>query len=76
MRFCLAFAFGSLILYTVCLKYDAFKFSDTALSVELCALAAVNVDYAMEGTNVALAVFIPTAVILVVVLGIYVYFAK
>lgn len=33
-------------------------------------------DYAMEGTNVALAVFIPTAVILVVVLGIYIYFAK
>uniref|UniRef100_A0A3B4ZHA8 Seizure protein 6 homolog n=1 Tax=Stegastes partitus TaxID=144197 RepID=A0A3B4ZHA8_9TELE len=28
------------------------------------------------GTNIALAVFIPTAVILVVVLGIYVYFAK
>uniref|UniRef100_A0A3B4Z1G0 Seizure protein 6 homolog n=1 Tax=Stegastes partitus TaxID=144197 RepID=A0A3B4Z1G0_9TELE len=29
-----------------------------------------------SGTNIALAVFIPTAVILVVVLGIYVYFAK
>ena len=36
----------------------------------------VNKDYAMEGTNIALAVFIPTAVILVAVLGIYVYFAK
>lgn len=33
-------------------------------------------DYSMEGTNVALAVLIPTAVILVVVLGIYIYFAK
>lgn len=33
-------------------------------------------DYSMEGTNVALAVLSPTAVILVVVLGIYVYFAK
>uniref|UniRef100_A0A3B4GPT8 Seizure protein 6 homolog n=1 Tax=Pundamilia nyererei TaxID=303518 RepID=A0A3B4GPT8_9CICH len=29
-----------------------------------------------EGTNIALAVFIPTAVILVIVLGIYIYFAK
>lgn len=36
----------------------------------------VNMDYGMEGTNIALAVFIPTAIILVVVLGIYVYFAK
>lgn len=35
-----------------------------------------NMDYGMEGTNIALAVFIPTAIILVVVLGIYVYFAK
>lgn len=33
-------------------------------------------DYSMEGTNAALAVLIPTTVILVVVLGIYVYFAK
>ncbi|XP_069366075.1 seizure protein 6 homolog isoform X2 [Paralichthys olivaceus] len=39
-------------------------------------LDVVDRDYAMEGTNVALAVFIPTAIILVVVLGIYVYFAK
>ncbi|XP_028277223.1 seizure protein 6 homolog [Parambassis ranga] len=39
-------------------------------------LDVVNVDYSMEGTNIALAVLIPTAVILVVVLGIYVYFAK
>lgn len=39
-------------------------------------LVVVNMDDGMEGTNVALAVFIPTAVILVVVLGIYVYFAK
>lgn len=36
----------------------------------------VNMDYGMEGTNIALAVFIPTAIILVVVLGIYVYFSK
>uniref|UniRef100_A0A1A8G671 Seizure related 6 homolog a n=1 Tax=Nothobranchius korthausae TaxID=1143690 RepID=A0A1A8G671_9TELE len=36
----------------------------------------VNMDYSMEGTNITLAVFIPTAIILVVVLGIYVYFAK
>lgn len=36
----------------------------------------VNTDYDVEGTNVALAVFIPTAIILVVVLAIYVYFAK
>uniref|UniRef100_A0A3Q3W3K0 Uncharacterized protein n=1 Tax=Mola mola TaxID=94237 RepID=A0A3Q3W3K0_MOLML len=35
-----------------------------------------NTDYSMEGTSVALAVFIPTAIILVVVLGIYVYFAN
>lgn len=33
-------------------------------------------DYSMAGTNVALLVLIPTAVFLVVVLGIYVYFAK
>ncbi|KAI3373523.1 hypothetical protein L3Q82_022122, partial [Scortum barcoo] len=39
-------------------------------------LDVVNMDYGMEGTNIALAVFIPTAIILVVVLGIYVYFAK
>ncbi|XP_029924136.1 seizure protein 6 homolog isoform X2 [Myripristis murdjan] len=39
-------------------------------------LDVVNLDYGMEGTNVALAVFIPTAIILVVVVGIYVYFAK
>ncbi|XP_034034667.1 seizure protein 6 homolog [Thalassophryne amazonica] len=39
-------------------------------------LDVINVNYDMEGTNVALAVFISTAVILVVVLGIYVYFAK
>lgn len=39
-------------------------------------LVVVNMDYGMEGTNVALAVFIPTAIILVVVLGIYIYFTK
>lgn len=39
-------------------------------------LLVINMDYGMEGTNIALAVFIPTAIILVVVLGIYVYFAK
>lgn len=36
----------------------------------------VNMDYSMEGTNIALAVFIPTAIVLVVILSIYVYFAK
>lgn len=39
-------------------------------------LLVVNMDYGMEGTNIALAVFIPTAIILVVVLAIYVYVAK
>ncbi|XP_023274118.1 seizure protein 6 homolog isoform X2 [Seriola lalandi dorsalis] len=39
-------------------------------------LDVVNLDYGMEGTNIALAVFVPTAIILVVVLGIYVYFSK
>ncbi|XP_077963551.1 seizure protein 6 homolog isoform X3 [Gasterosteus aculeatus] len=39
-------------------------------------LDVVNMDYNMEGTNITLAVLIPTAIILVVVLGIYVYFAK
>ncbi|XP_030009684.1 seizure protein 6-like isoform X2 [Sphaeramia orbicularis] len=39
-------------------------------------LDVVNLDYGVEGTNIALAVFIPTAIIMVVVLGIYVYFAK
>lgn len=39
-------------------------------------LVVLNMDYSLEGTNAALAVLIPTAVILVVVLGIYVYFAK
>ncbi|KAM4545522.1 seizure protein 6 homolog isoform 1-T3 [Odontesthes bonariensis] len=39
-------------------------------------LDVVNMDYGKEGTNIALAVFIPTAVVLVVVLAIYVYFAK
>ncbi|XP_037543989.1 seizure protein 6 homolog [Nematolebias whitei] len=39
-------------------------------------LDVLNMDYSMEGTNITLAVFIPTAIILVVVLGIYVYFAK
>nr|XP_029132512.1 seizure protein 6 homolog isoform X1 [Labrus bergylta] len=39
-------------------------------------LDVVNMDYGMEGTNIALAVFIPTAIVLVVVLSIYVYFAK
>ncbi|XP_013862274.1 seizure protein 6 homolog isoform X2 [Austrofundulus limnaeus] len=39
-------------------------------------LDVVNMDYSMEGTNITLAVFIPTAIVLVVVLGIYVYFAK
>ncbi|XP_041863473.1 seizure protein 6-like isoform X2 [Melanotaenia boesemani] len=39
-------------------------------------LDVVNMDYSLEGTNITLAVFIPTAVVLVVVLGIYVYFTK
>ncbi|KAM8835340.1 seizure protein 6 homolog isoform 1-T1 [Synchiropus picturatus] len=39
-------------------------------------LDAVNMDYKMEGTNVVLAVLIPTAMVLAVVLSIYVYFAK
>ncbi|CAJ1064273.1 seizure protein 6 homolog isoform X2 [Xyrichtys novacula] len=39
-------------------------------------LDVVNVDYSMEGANIALAVFIPTAIVLVVILSIYVYFAK
>ncbi|XP_010868648.2 seizure protein 6 homolog isoform X2 [Esox lucius] len=33
-------------------------------------------DYGVEGTNVAIAVLIPAAVVLVVTLGIYLYFAK
>lgn len=56
--------------------YTTAAFFALFLTVWLCPLAAVNMDYTMEGTNVALAVFIPTAVILVVVLGIYIYFAK
>ncbi|XP_061155507.1 seizure protein 6 homolog [Syngnathus typhle] len=36
----------------------------------------VNTDYGIEGTNITLAVFIPTAIILVVVLCIYVCAAK
>uniref|UniRef100_A0A8C4HJH2 Seizure related 6 homolog a n=1 Tax=Dicentrarchus labrax TaxID=13489 RepID=A0A8C4HJH2_DICLA len=39
---------------------------------ELCSHTVAS----FSGTNIALAVFIPTAIILVVVLGIYVYFAK
>ncbi|XP_015247570.1 PREDICTED: seizure protein 6 homolog isoform X2 [Cyprinodon variegatus] len=39
-------------------------------------LDVVSMDYSMEGTNITLAVFIPTAIVLVIVLGIYVYFAK
>uniref|UniRef100_A0A3B4B5H6 Uncharacterized protein n=1 Tax=Periophthalmus magnuspinnatus TaxID=409849 RepID=A0A3B4B5H6_9GOBI len=35
-----------------------------------------KVDYELEGTNIALIVFIPTAVILVTVLAIYVYFVN
>ncbi|XP_038844081.1 seizure protein 6-like [Salvelinus namaycush] len=33
-------------------------------------------EYGMEGTNIAIAVLIPAAVVLVVILGIYLYFAK
>ncbi|KAM9333517.1 seizure protein 6 homolog [Pholidichthys leucotaenia] len=39
-------------------------------------LDVANMGYSMEGTNIALAVLIPTAIMLVVVLGIYAYFAK
>ncbi|KAM9729487.1 seizure protein 6 homolog isoform 2-T2 [Menidia menidia] len=39
-------------------------------------LDVVNMDYGMKETNITFAVFIPTAVVLVVVLAIYVYFAK
>lgn len=39
-------------------------------------LQVVNTNYGTEGTNIALAVFIPIAVISVIVLGIYIYFAK
>uniref|UniRef100_A0A3Q3LLT1 Seizure related 6 homolog a n=1 Tax=Mastacembelus armatus TaxID=205130 RepID=A0A3Q3LLT1_9TELE len=38
-------------------------------------VANFSVFTIMEGTNIALAVFIPSAIILVVVLGIYVYFS-
>ncbi|KAM3602020.1 uncharacterized protein V6R79_023082 [Siganus canaliculatus] len=54
----------------------ACKASSTRTYVNERRLDVVNVDYGLEGTNIALAVFIPTAVVLVVVLGIYVYFAK
>ncbi|XP_071317187.1 seizure protein 6 homolog isoform X2 [Trachinotus anak] len=39
-------------------------------------LDVVDRDYGMEGTNIALAVFIPTTIILVLVFGIYVFFSK
>ncbi|KAM7397735.1 hypothetical protein PAMA_005860 [Pampus argenteus] len=50
--------------------------ASSAQYVDERSLDVVNMDYSMEGTNIALAVFIPTAIILVVVLGLYVYFAK
>nr|XP_057932935.1 seizure protein 6-like isoform X2 [Doryrhamphus excisus] len=39
-------------------------------------LDVVNTDYSIQGTNIALAVFIPAAVILVLVMGIYVCATK
>ncbi|KAM3868691.1 seizure protein 6 homolog [Diretmus argenteus] len=39
-------------------------------------LDVVNLEYDVDGTNIALAVLIPTAVVLVIVIGIYVYFVK
>ncbi|XP_068187383.1 seizure protein 6-like isoform X2 [Antennarius striatus] len=39
-------------------------------------LDVVNMDYSMEETNIVLAVFIPTAIILMIFLGIYIFFAK
>uniref|UniRef100_A0A8C7YPD0 Seizure related 6 homolog a n=1 Tax=Oryzias sinensis TaxID=183150 RepID=A0A8C7YPD0_9TELE len=38
--------------------------------------SSVNMDYTTEGTNITHAVLIPTAIILVIVIGIYIYFAK
>lgn len=63
--------FLNTMLSMYCLYYCAYF-------TEMCVffLVVVNADLGMDGTNVALAVFIPTAVILVVVLGIYIYFAK
>lgn len=46
------------------------------LTVFLFLFLVVSMDYSMEGTNITLAVFIPTAIVLVIVLGIYVYFVK
>lgn len=46
------------------------------LTVFLFLFLVVSMDYSMEGTNITLAVFIPTAIVLVIVLGIYVYFTK
>uniref|UniRef100_A0A8C7KIY8 Seizure related 6 homolog n=1 Tax=Oncorhynchus kisutch TaxID=8019 RepID=A0A8C7KIY8_ONCKI len=39
-------------------------------------LDVASPEYGMEGTNIAIAVLIPAAVVLVVILGIYLYFAK
>ncbi|XP_067350730.1 seizure protein 6 homolog isoform X2 [Channa argus] len=50
--------------------------ASTTQNVNERRLDVVNRDYEMEGTSIALAVFIPAAVILVVVLGIYIFFAK
>lgn len=61
---------------TLCYQYIVFIIVHISQKCVCFFLVVVNVDYGMGGTNVALAVFIPTAVILVVVLGIYVYFAK
>lgn len=67
---------------TFCLAAHLFLFRQMDFFAHLStvfacfSLVVVNTDYDMEGTNVALAVFIPTVIILVVVLAIYVYFAK
>ncbi|KAK6296592.1 hypothetical protein J4Q44_G00327340 [Coregonus suidteri] len=39
-------------------------------------LDVVSADYSMEGANIALTVFIPVALIMVFIIGIYLYFSK
>ena len=42
----------------------------------LCFYLVASPDYGMEGSNIVIAVLIPAAVVLLVILGIYLYFAK
>jgi hypothetical protein len=42
----------------------------------LCFYSVASPDYGMEGSNIVIAVLIPAAVVLLVILGIYLYFAK